>query len=126
MAKKNYTSAEPVVRGSRWPPGEDVLTLVITKSTNWPADADTWTWKLLFAEQGAAAGATPEVELTAASASVSSAVITLTFFMTVAQSAVLTGEGKAVKRVELVSEDGAVVSYYYDMTGLATVYDPFE
>ncbi len=122
MAMKNYTAAEPIIRGSRWPPGEDVLTMVITKSTNWPADADTWTWTLAFAERG---DDSADAELEAASVSVSDAVLTLTFSMTGAQSAALPGSGKVILRVELVSVDGAVTSYYYDMTGEATVYDPF-
>lgn len=126
---KKYTEEEPIIRGSRWPPGEDDVTLTVTHPSGWPADADTWTWELRVAQNNA-----DEVDVTleASSASIDGNDITLLFHATPTNTADILGSGRTIVRIELVSYsgDGTVtddtLSYWYDMTGQGLVYDPWD
>ena len=123
MALQDYTEDGDIIRGSRWPPAEDVLTVEITNTGGWPAGADGWIWSLALSRT--ARGGTPDVELTADSADVAGNVLTLTFHATSAETAALPA-GKGRFYVEVKSDDGddpAVVSYYDCVAGTANVRD---
>lgn len=113
----------PIVRGGRWPAADDSLSVVVEKSSGWPAAAaTTWTWKLLFSrtEKGGSA----DLELTASAAEISDTTITLTFAATPAQTAQLSGAGKITFHVDLQSTDAdGIVSYYPTVAGTAAVRD---
>jgi hypothetical protein len=121
MALKNYTADEPIIRGSKWPPADDVVTVTVTKGSGWPGGSDSWTWELAFATRGG----TSVLDATSASAGISGNDMVLTFSLTVAQTALLVGGKPATYKVELKSTNGAVVSYYDDLAGEARVRDPF-
>jgi hypothetical protein len=118
---QDYTANADIVRGSRWPPADDNITIQITKSSGWPASADSWTWTMVLSRT--TRGGTADLEIEADSASVDGNVLTLTFHATSAETAALPA-GKGRYYVEVKSDDGADgVSYYDCVAGTANVRD---
>jgi len=118
---QDYTPDSSIVRGSRWPPAGDVLTVEITNTGGWAAGADGWTWSLCLSRTRR--GGTPDLEIEADSAALNGTVMTLTFTATSAETAALPA-GKGRFNVEIKSDDGAgAVSYYDCVAGTASVRD---
>jgi len=119
---ENYTGNGSIVRGSRWPPADDSLTVTLTKSSGWPDGADSWTWSLLLSRTWA--GGDADLTLTADSVTIDGDELTATFHATPAETAALPGAGRTTYRVDLKSDDGAGdVSYYDVVQGEADVRD---
>lgn len=128
----NYTETPTgipveVVRGSRWPPGDDDLSIKLIKSSGWPAAAHdgTWTWTLSFHQE--LKGGTPDMVLTSITASLDGVDLVLTFRALPADTAALSGEARKKFYVDLESNDGGagggVDSYYDQAQGYAWVRD---
>ncbi len=110
-----------IVRGSRWPAGDDSLTVTLTKSSGWPAGAASWTWKLLLSQNRS--GGSPDLELTAASATISGTSLTLVFHATDEQTATLTGSGKTRCWVDLQSDNAGDIGVWPAAAGYVIVRD---
>ena len=120
----NYTAAGEIIRGSYWPPGGDVLTLVLTRSTGW-VGADGWTWELVLSRT--IRGGDPDLELEAASVTVDGTHLTLTVRATDDETAGLPKTNNRTFAVELRStsdDDPAEVSYWDAAQGIAMVRSP--
>ena len=120
MAEKDYTELDDIVRGSRWPPAEDVLTLEITNTGGWPGGADGWDWSLLLSRTRR--GGAVDLELDAQSVSVAGNVLSATFFATDDETDSLPA-GKGRYYVEVKSDNAGDVSFYDCVAGTANVRD---
>ena len=115
-----------VVRGGEWPPGGAPLTVTLTRATGWTTE-DEWTWALCFSRLNA--GGTPDLVVTAATVSIGdnedagdNEVLTLTFYLTAAETLALGGDTKQLFRVDLRSTDASDHLSYWDVVqGTATV-----
>ncbi len=120
---RNFTPDGDIVRGGRWPPADDSISVTVTKSSGWPVGAGAWTWKLRLSRQRA--GGAADLELTSDGAEIDGSDIVLTFHATSAQTAALPGAGRTKLAVQLYSDDGAgVVSQYPPGAAYAYVSDP--
>ena len=118
----DYTENGEIVRGSRWPAGDDDVTITITKSTGWPAAAaSSWVWKLCLASRRS--GGAADLELTASSKTINGTSISLAFSASAAETATLPGSGSKQFDVDLKSTDGAEVSIWDALQGKAKVRD---
>ena len=121
MALQDYTDDGDIIRGSRWPPAEDVVTVSITNTGGWPAGAAAWDWSLLLSRTWR--GGTVDLELDAQDVDIVGNVLSATFFATSAKTAALPA-GKGRYAVEIKSDDGgdpASVSFYDCVAGTANV-----
>jgi len=119
-SNSEYTNAEEIVRGSRWPAGSGWTVLTMTKSGGWPADVEDWTWTMRLSS--AQAGGSVDLEITADVVSVSGTTLTLKFYATPTQTASLPGSGRQKYYVEIKSVDGSdIVSFYDSFEGYAWV-----
>ena len=132
---QDYTQDGDIIRGSRWPAADEVLTIQLTKASGWPADADEWTWELCLSRT--LRGGAPDLVLEASNVFVSDEILQCTFYATPAQTAALPGTGRTQFYVDLRSTEtpgttttpapGAsvdIVSYYDCVHGVAWVRNP--
>jgi hypothetical protein len=116
---KDYTTVGSIIRGSRWPPADLVLTIILTKTDNWGEAAEGWLWEFLLSRHQM--GGTPDISTTAVTAIVESNVITLTFRLHPEDTELIPAFLDRV-HVDLRSTDEANVITYYDcVAGTADV-----
>jgi len=111
-----------MVRGARYPPGDDPVTVTITKPSGWPVLAPLWTWELLISRT--LRDGTPDLTIASASAAVVGTVMTLTFVGTPAETATAPDSTKPCFNVDVRSTDGAgVPSIWKCVRGTVNVRD---
>lgn len=122
---QNYTNPDVIIRGSRWPPAEDVVTVQITNTAGWPADADDWDWYLHISRSPR--GDPSDLVLTAITVAILGNVLILTFFATDVQTLTLRHVAQGEPRMHYVSirstdpDDGDAASFYDCVSGFAWV-----
>lgn len=129
MAKDYTADSGPIIRGSVWPPGDDSLTVSITKSSAWSAAAadGTWSWSLLLSR--AQLGGTADVSVSASTVTRSTGTTTndtinVTFDLTEANTTAIPGSGAEDIYVEVESTDGSGNTSTWDVVqGTAQVRD---
>ncbi len=117
----NYTAMGAIVRGSRWPPANDNLTVRVTKSSGWPAGSNSWIWELLLSRS--LSGGISDLTLTGSNKSITDNILSMDFYATPAQTAALEGSPDMIFRVELKSNNSGEISYYASLQGSARVRD---
>lgn len=121
---ENYTDPDMLIRGSRWPPAEDVVNVQITNPGGWPADADDWDWYLHLSRSPR--GDPSDLVLDAVAVALVGNVIGLNFVATAVQTLTLRHVRQGEPRpfyVSIRSVDGDTdeVSFYDCVSGIAWV-----
>lgn len=121
---ENYTDPDVIIRGSRWPPAEDDVSVAILNSAGWPADADDWDWYMHISRSPR--GDPSDLVLDADTVNLAANTITLTFHATAVQTLTLPHVQQGDPRqfyVDIRSVDGDTdeVSFYDCVSGFAWV-----
>ena len=122
---ENYTDPDMIVRGSRWPPAEDLVTVAILNAGGWPVDVEDWEWFLHLSRSPR--GDPSDLVLDANTVALAANTVTLTFFATAAQTLQLPHIRQGEPRmfyvdVRSVDPDEADETSFYDcVSGFAWV-----
>lgn len=128
MSLKDYTYSGEIVRGSRWPPAEDVLIIEITNEAGWPGDVESWLWELVLSRN--LSGGAEDLAIEADSVVLAETILTLNFHIEAEDTEDLPAAGGAFK-VDVRSNDGTEsapgtvgLCYYPCVAGTAKVRNP--